>query len=307
MSVAITARHYFLGLSDELAVKAREQGETADENGVDIAAEARVKLYPRRALSSPQAASPDEIFFCRRSLVWSAVHRERLRFDAAGPISDAELCSLCEEAPGQVLCISEPGLLSMYSPAGDLHEHTLKQPVRALWSTPAGLLIEGFDGVAAQLATHLITGPQQLRTLDCTHARAAADGAAYAWQDERVLHAHECTPVVVTSDPDTLTAIRIWCLKAYPEQDVPPAATQGRGSMTPLQFRSPTLAGALSTPPMPPSAMSSKSRVRTPDGHTQAHVFTAYRSDINTGSSWGQTQARACDSICVDRRRTLQR
>ena len=277
----VRSRHFCLGLSDELAVRNRDK--LNNEADVDISAEARVKLYAHLTLSSARDHGCDQLFFCRKHLIWSTENRERLRFEASGPIADAELCILAEESSAAVLCVSEPGLLSMYTTDGDLHEHTLKHPVRSLWATPAGLLVEGFEGVAAQLATHAIGGPQPVRAIKCDQIASAREGVPYAWQDERILFAHPSTPVAVTSDA-AVSAFRIWCLKAYPEGDA--------ADVAPASRRTPT--NATGTPAMPPSAMSSRSRVRTPEGHIQAHVYTAYRSgDPGTASTWGNTKVRS--------------
>jgi hypothetical protein len=306
MSVVVSAKHFFLGLSDELAVRSREQ--TEGNASVDISAEARIKLRPRWALSSPRDHGIDQLFHCRKHLVWSTEHRERLRLESAGPISDAELCTLVEDSAATVLCVAEPGLLTMYSTDGDLQEHASKTPVRALWATPVGMLIEGFDGMHAQLVTHMISGPQSLRAVNCARLRtgagadpmsaavaapgsAAAALAHYAWERERVLFTRSDTPIAVTSDLD-LCALHIWCLKAFPESELTAAATPGRqhggAHSTPRRWR------ASATPGLSTSALSSQSRVRTPEGHTQPHVFHAYRSgDIGTASTWMHDPVRA--------------
>jgi hypothetical protein len=294
MSVVVRSRHYFLGLSDELAVRNGDQ--STDETDLDISAEARVKLYPRWSLSSARDHGCDQLFHCRKHLVWSTEHRERLRFEASGPITDAELCPFAEESACTVLSVSEPGLLTMYTTDGDLQEHSLKLPVRSLWPTSVGVLVEGFEGSPAQLATHLISGPQPVRAVHCahvasqSHANAAAAGAAtYAWENERVLFTHACTPFAVTSAA-SVSAVRIWCLKAFPEGELappPPPVATGAAAATPRAGR------PVGTPVVPPSALSSKSRVRTPEGHTQPHVFTAYRSgEPGTASTWAQPKAR---------------
>jgi hypothetical protein len=274
MSVAICARHYFLGLSDELAVRNRDKSN--EDSDADISAEARIKLYPRPTMSSEQDHGIDQLFHCRKHLIWSSENRERVRFEASGPIADAELCCFAEEPASWVLCVSEPGLLSMYSTDGDLHEHALKLPVRALWPTPVGVLAESFEGIPAQVATHMIGGLQRVRALNCDNICGIDKGGTYAWEDERVLFTHPSTPVAVTSD-SSISALRIWCLKAFPEGVLPDPAD-------PFPAPAATSAG---TPSMPPSAMSSTSRVRTPEDHIQAHVFTAYRSgEPGTASTW---------------------
>ena len=282
MSVLLNERHFFLGLSDELATISRGK---AESDTPDISLEARVKLYPRQALSTLREHGSDQLFFCRKHLVWSTEHRERVRFEASGPIVDAELCPFAEEPADQVLCVAEPGLLSMYSTDGDLHEHSLKSPVRALWPTPIGIIVEGFEGVPAQLATHMISGLQPLRTMNADRGGNAAAGAA-TWAADRILFAHASTPIVVTSD-EAISNLRIWCLKSFPE-----------GTLRSVAGMLPQDLPATATPVMPPSAVSSKSRVRTPDDHIQAHVFTAFRSaEQRTASTWVQEQVRPSTSV----------
>jgi hypothetical protein len=279
MSVRIRAQHFCLGLSDELSVRNRK--DTAIDQDVDICAEARLKLYTRQTLSSPQDNGFDQLFHCRKHLVWSTENRERVRFEASGPIVDAELCRFAEEKACTILCVSEPGLLSMYSTDGDLQEHTVKQPVRTLWSTPVGLLVEGFEGSAAQMATHIISGLQPVCAVVRGKLPHIQEGEPYAWEHERILFLDAATPLAVTSD-QSMNSVRIWRLQALPEEALasPPLTA------TPVPFGSPAT-------PLSLSAFSSGSRIRTPEGNIHSLAFTAFRScDVGTGSTW------AHDKVC---------
>ena len=287
MTVLVRERHYLLGLSDELSV--RKRGGPAADSNLDISAEARVKLYPRQALSSARDHSADQLFHCRKHLVWSAEGRERVRFEAAGPIVDAELCRFAEEQACAVLCVAEAGLFSMCSIDGDLLEHSVKQPVRALWSTPVGVLVEGFEGAAAQYATHMISGLQPVRAVNCGTLVDA--GGAYAWERERVLFADACTPLCVTADEE-IASVRIWCLRAFSEAKFPEQAgvAGGKAPAPPASTPRPSA--------LPHTPLASGSRVRTPDGNIQPHVFTAYRSsDPGTASTWRRDRVRS--RICA--------
>jgi hypothetical protein len=283
MSVRIRARHFCSGLSDELSVRNRK--DTTIDRDVDICAEARLKLYTRQTLSSSQDNGFDQLFHCRKHLVWSTENRERVRFEASGPIVDAELCRFAEERASTILCVSEPGLLSMYSTDGDLQEHTVKQPVRSLWSTPVGLLVEGFEGIAAQMATHMISGLQPLRTVNGGKLPWVQEGHPYAWEHERILFLDASTPLAVTSDQN-ITSIRIWCLKTLPEGAL--------GLPTATHLTAPVWSPVET--PFPLSAISNGSRIRTPDGNIHSLAFTAFRSgDIGTSSTWAREKVREKD------------
>lgn len=267
MSTTITRNHCFLGLTDELAAQ-----HFPDKDGpLDIPTECAVKLVARGSLSSSRDSGYEEIFTCRNRLVWSSHGRVRMRVEASKCIADAALCPMVQDdASVHLLCVAEPTTLSIYGTEGDVHQHTVPGPVKRLWPTPAGLVVELADAKPSYLIQNSITG---LEEITCITANDLGTPAC-AWGEDPILFLSPDSPMAVTKGRyDRL--IRIWCLKAFPEGALPDklSATTARGKPY-----------ADSQAQTPGSVYSNRSRVRTPDDHIHPLIFSPFRSP-GTGST----------------------
>lgn len=273
MSTTITRNHCFLGLSDELAAQ-----HFPDKDGpLDIPSECSVKLVARGSLSSSRDSGYEEIFTCRNRLVWSSHGRVRMRVEGSKCIADAALCPMIEDdASVHLLCMAEPTTLSIYGTEGDIHQHTLPSPVKRLWPTPAGLVVELADMKPAYLIQNSITGLEEITAITSPDA----PGPAYAWDKDPILFLSPESPFAVTTRHNG-RILRVWCLKAYPEGALPDkqSSSGAPGGKPFADMHSHT----------PASIYSNRSRVRTPDDHIHPSIFSPFRSQTlpGTGSTIG--------------------
>eukprot|EP00892_Ulva_mutabilis_P003696 jgi/Ulvmu1/1699/UM116_0012.1 len=276
MSITVTRNHQFLGLCDELAAQ-----HFPDKDGpLDIQSECSVKLLTRGSMSSTSDSGCEEIFMCRNRLVWSCHGRERMRVESFKYIADAVLCAMVEDdASVNVLCVAEATTLSIYGTEGDIHQHTLQRPVKRLWPTPAGLIVECGNVVASDgffLIQNSITGLEEVKTVTNDPL------APYCgWGGGRVLFLSPESPLAVIMRPATSASgqvIQIWCLKAFPE-----GALLGKQNISTSIKGTSALDAHACTP-----ARSSRSRVRTPDDHIDPSIFSQFLSHVpGTGSTIG--------------------
>lgn len=278
MSITLTRNHCFLGLSDELAAQ-----HFPDKDGpLDIQSECAVRLLARGSMSSSRDSGYDEIFTCRNRLVWSSHGRERMRVESSKCIVDAVLCAMVEDdASVSVLCVAEPTVLSIYGTEGDIHQHTLPSPVKRLWPTPAGLVVELAGHKPAHLIQNSITGLEEVTALTYSDPTAPLT----AWQDQSVLFLSPDWPWAVTTSHQG-RMVRIWCLKAFTG-----AASLGTQNCT-------TSIGAKFSfdqiTQTPASVRSSRSRVRTTNDHIDPFIFSQFRSQMPcTASTIGAGKVRS--------------
>lgn len=289
MSTTITRNHCFLGLSDELAAKHFPY----KDGPPDIQSECAVKFVARPSLSSSGESGYEEIFTCRNRLVWSCHGRVRLRVEASKCITDAALCPMIEEDSAvHLLCVAEPTTLSIYGTEGDIHQHTLPSPVKRLWPTPAGLVVELTDLKPAYLIQNSITGIEELTAVTSYDMTAQA----YAWDQDDILFLCADSPLAVTTRHKG-RVLRFWCLKAFPEGSLP-----DKHNSSLKTTGKPYAEANVHTPG---STYSNRSRLRTPDGHIHPFIFSQFRSQtgLGTGSTSGAGKVcyrQICTTDCLD-------
>jgi hypothetical protein len=287
MSLSVTCNHYFAGLSDELAGL-----QFSDKDGpVDVATECRIKLVSRGSLSSPHDDGRDELFTCRNRLLWSSKARERMRVETTKEIVDVELCSMVEDLDGEpLLCVAEPALLSIYSVEGDIHQHTVPSVVKRLWSSPAGLVVEGGAGKAVHIILNSINGLEKIKTLTSTDKRVSND----AWEDQIIHFVSTDTPCAVTAN-ESATEYKVWCLKAFPEGSIIDQHAEPMEARNALPYNTAT----------PPTTSSTTSRIRTPKDHIQPFIFSPFRSGTFPGTGSTIANERVCSHCPMTMRKSM--
>jgi Anaphase-promoting complex subunit 1 len=271
MSVAVTRNNYFLGLADEVAAL-----EFPDKEGkVDVQAECAVKLFPSRSLSSARDAGYEELFSCRNRVLWSSFGRERVRIETNKHIVDSTLCPMVEDdASVPVLCVAEQTVLTIYTAEGGVHHHSLPSPVKRLWPTPAGLVVEHHSSKPAHLVQNCITGVERLKAISNRELSCPIN----SWESQTVHFMSADSAYALTAHADART-FQVWCLKAFPEGVLkcvepqwhrPPSATPN---------------GLQRSPCTPATPVSRQSRVRTPDGNIQSFIFSNFCSQTFPGTA----------------------
>lgn len=283
MSVAVTRSHYFLGLSDELSAL-----EFPDKEGkVDVQAECSVKLFPSRSLSSVRDSGYEELFSCRNRLLWSSCGRERVRIETNKHIVDSTLCPMVEDdASVPVLCVAEQTVLTIYTAEGDIHHHTLPSPVKRLWPTPAGLVVEHHNGKPAHIVQNCITGVERLNAI----TNRDVSTPLQSWESQTVHFMSADSAYALTSNADA-RAFQIWCLKAFPEGVLKRVEPHGH---RPPSARA---QGLQRSPYTPTTPMSRRSRIRTPDGDIQPFIFSNFCSQSFPGTASTAGPQQVCSNI----------